>query len=272
MKPIDFDAKLRTYLEKWMRENAGNYRDADEMEMHIQDAFSAFADTRWDWLDDQTPIEYFDGFDDASALVSGLSDYERAGMDAPDMMLSRICALGAEAVDPLIALVRDETASEPLRTTAINLLTSLEADRAMSDCFDLIDHQSPLRDVAAELLSALGQKAVSGMIARLETAEKDALTIYLDLLCNFPGPECIYHYTVREFLSNPNDRALYASLLGRLGDPRAIESLARVGAMEDTNYLDYLEIHNAIEMLGGDAGPRERDFSGDPYYESLRQI
>jgi hypothetical protein len=42
--------------------------------------------------------------------------------------------------------------------------------------------------------------------------------------------------------------------------------------MEDINYLDYLEIANAIEMLGGEAGDRDRDFSGDPYYESLRDM
>ena len=272
MKPIDFDAKLRSYLETWMKENAGKYRDVDEMESHVADAFASFADTRWDWLDGQSPTEYFDSLTDANALVQGLIDYECAGMDAPDLMLSRICALGSDAVEPLIALLRDENAKEALRVTAINLLTSLQAQSAMADCFELIDKESPLMDVAAELLSSLGETAVPGMMERLETAKKRALIIYLDLLCNFPGPECIYHYTEREFVNNPSDRALYASLLGRLGDPRAIEILQRVGAMEDTNYLDALEIANAIEMLGGDAPLRDRDFSGDPYYESLRQL
>ena len=38
----------------------------------------------------------------------------------------------------------------------------------------------------------------------------------------------------------------------------------------DINYLDYVEVVNAIEALGGERPP-EREFSGDPYYESLRQ-
>ena len=65
---------------------------------------------------------------------------------------------------------------------------------------------------------------------------------------------------------------MFASFLGKLGDQRAIEPLRQAMSMDDINYLDYLEIANAIEMLGGEAGNRDRDFSGDPYYESLRQL
>ena len=36
------------------------------------------------------------------------------------------------------------------------------------------------------------------------------------------------------------------------------------------NYLDYVEIVSAIDALGGERPP-EREFSGDPYYESLRR-
>ena len=40
---------------------------------------------------------------------------------------------------------------------------------------------------------------------------------------------------------------------------------------QDINYLDYIEIVNAIEALGGEVDD-SRDFSGDPYYESLRTV
>ena len=36
-------------------------------------------------------------------------------------------------------------------------------------------------------------------------------------------------------------------------------------------YLDYLEIRNAIEELGGRV-TTERDFSGDEFYESLKHL
>ena len=109
-------------------------------------------------------------------------------------------------------------------------------------------------------------------LKRLPGASPSALATYLDLLCNFPGDERIYEYTMGEFLKRPAQRAMFASFLGKLGDQRAIEPLRQAMSMDDINYLDYLEIANAIEMLGGEAGNRDRDFSGDPYYESLRQL
>ena len=45
----------------------------------------------------------------------------------------------------------------------------------------------------------------------------------------------------------------------------------RYAAQDDRiNYLDYVEIVSAIDALGGERPP-EREFSGDPYYESLRR-
>jgi len=37
------------------------------------------------------------------------------------------------------------------------------------------------------------------------------------------------------------------------------------------NYLDYIEIRNAFESLGGEVD-QERDFTGDKDYEALRQM
>ena len=44
-------------------------------------------------------------------------------------------------------------------------------------------------------------------------------------------------------------------------------------ALEDPaiNYLDYVEIANAVRALGGEIG-EERSFEGDPYYESMKQL
>ena len=62
-----------------------------------------------------------------------------------------------------------------------------------------------------------------------------------------------------------------AALLGQLGDPRAVEPLRAQLDSADLNYFTYREIRFAIEELGEDAGP-ERDFSGDPDYEALRNL
>ncbi len=275
MRIIDFDAPFHKHLEKWMRENAGRFKNADEMEEHAGSIYVSFINQRFDWLDGLSPSEYFQGMNDARALVAALYEYRRASVQIPELMLARITELGQASVEPLLGLVRDEAAGEELKAVALNLLIELDTDAPMEDCFRLIDRAGEgdmVAEVAAELIQNLGCKAVPGMLARIDTASTPARATYLDLLCNFPGDERIYTYTVREFLRQDTKRALFATLLGRLGDHRAIDVLQAVLSMEDINYLDYLEIANAIEMLGGDAGGRERDFSGDPYYESLRGL
>ena len=128
-----------------------------------------------------------------------------------------------------------------------------------------------LADAAADLLRAVGRPAVDRLLAALDGASDEATETFLELLCNFPGLERVYEETERRFLADPGRRALYASFLAKLGDPRAIEPLTRAAALSELNYLDYIEIRNAIEELGGEA-PAEREFAGDPYYESLKRL
>ena len=276
MTLIDFDEKFHQYLHGWMEKNAARYPRVEDMEAQMPEVYLRFINQRASWLEGgKTPAEYFADMADPQALTSMLIEYERQGISAPQLLLERLVALGEAAVPPLMALARDQAACPCLRATALNLLIETGSAAPMADCLDLVDgraEEDEVADVAAELLQALGEKPVPMMLDRLADASPSALITYLDLLCNFPGDERIYEYTVREFLHRPGQRAMFAALLGKLGDPRAIEPLARTMEMDDINYLDYLEIANAIEMLGGEAGARDRDFTGDPYYESLRQM
>jgi hypothetical protein len=67
------------------------------------------------------------------------------------------------------------------------------------------------------------------------------------------------------------DKALYASYLGKYGNPDAVKTLK--GALDwiNINYLDYIEIRNAIEELGGEVA-HLRNFEGDKYFESMKGL
>ena len=58
---------------------------------------------------------------------------------------------------------------------------------------------------------------------------------------------------------------------GKLGDARAIDELMPLLELQELNYLDYLEIRDAIEELGGEV-KTEREFAGDEYYESMKNM
>ena len=274
-KLIDFDQRFHQYLHRWMEQNAARYPKVEDMEAQMPQVYLDFVNQRADWLEGRSPGEYFAAINDPEQGVAMLREYQRQGVPIPDLLLERLVDLGPASVPPLMKLVRDQDAPEDLRAAALNLLIELGSDAPMEDCLALVDareEDDDLADVAAELLQALGPKSVPQMLKRLPGASPSALATYLDLLCNFPGDERIYEYTMGEFLKRPAQRAMFASFLGKLGDQRAIEPLRQAMSMDDINYLDYLEIANAIEMLGGEAGNRDRDFSGDPYYESLRQL
>ena len=66
-------------------------------------------------------------------------------------------------------------------------------------------------------------------------------------------------------------RALFASYLAKYGDERALPALQRAAEAPELPYLDFVEIANAMEALGGER-PAEREFAGDPYYESLKHV
>ncbi len=275
MKPIDFDAHYAEYAEKWVRENMGKYKSIDEMEAQLPQVYLRYLNQPQTWLDGQTPGAYFAKMTDADALVNLLRAYEDQGVDVPDLLLERITDLGEASVRPLMTLAKNANDADSLRVTALNLLIELGTAEPMDLCLDLVDHRAThddVADVAAELLEALGHAPVQKMLERLDGASDDAQATYLDLLCNFPGDERIYTNTMAQFLQSQDRRALFASYLGKLGDDRAVPALKKALGLSDINYLDYIEIRNAIERLTGEELGEERAFDGDPYYESMKNM
>ena len=89
------------------------------------------------------------------------------------------------------------------------------------------------------------------------------------MLVNYPGNPQVYNLAIRLFKENAGRRALFATYLGKLGDERALPVLMEAAEDEKTGYIDFIEIRNAIEMLGGTAP--KRDFYDDPDWEALHR-
>jgi hypothetical protein len=275
MKPIDFDHLFADYAHAWVHERMKVEKDLDAIEAGMPDLYRAWLEQPQAFLDGATPKQYFAGFTTPEALIHLMEEYRAAGVQIPDPLLERLDDMGQAAAAPLTALAADDGEDVSLRMTALNLLIELESPEPLQLCLDLIGRrevEDELADVAAEVLSALGETAVPAIKERLDGASDAALDTYLDLLCNFPGDERIYKLTEKRFLRLADKRSLYANLLAKLGDARALEPLNRVAQLSDLNYLDYLEVVNAIEALGGEAPATERAFDGDPAYESLKNM
>lgn len=275
MKCINFDRAFERYMAEWMKENSEKYKDdMDVIEDMMPDVYLEFLKKPADFLDGIAPQDYFEQFDNADMLVSWLCDYIAQGVPVPDLLLERVTALGDPAEKSLMALIARDDLPEETQMTAISLLREMESKAPMQRYVDYIaslEEPSDKGDLCAEALMSMGESVIEPILAALSGAGQTGRDIFADVLSNYPGDERIYELMIERFVTRDERRALFASYLAKLGDERAIPMLKEAAQSPDINYLDYVEVVNAIEALGGERPP-EREFSGDPYYESLRQV
>lgn len=275
MKCINFDRAFERYMAEWMKENSEKYKDdMDVIEDMMPDVYLEFLKKPADFLDGVAPQDYFEQFDNADVLVNWLCDYIAQGVAVPDLLLERVTALGDPAEKSLLALIARDDLPEETQMTAISLLREMESKAPMQRYIDFIaslEEPSDKGDLCAEALMSMGESVVEPILAALSGAGQTGRDIFADVLSNYPGDERIYELMIERFVTRDERRALFASYLAKLGDERAIPMLKEAAQSPDINYLDYVEVVNAIEALGGERPP-EREFAGDPYYESLKQV
>ena len=275
MKCINFDRAFERYMAEWIKKNSEKYKDdMDVIEDMMPDVYLEFLKKPAEFLDGVAPQDYFEQFDNADMLVNWLCDYIAQGVPVPDLLLERVTALGNPAEKSLLALVARDDLPEETQMTAISLLREMESKAPMQRYIDYIaslEEPSDKGDLCAEALMSMGESVVEPILATLSGAGQTGRDIFADVLSNYPGDERIYELMIERFVTRDERRALFASYLAKLGDERAIPMLKEAAQSPDINYLDYVEVVNAIEALGGERPP-EREFSGDPYYESLRQV
>ena len=275
MKCIDFDKQFERYMRDWMTRNAEKYNNnMDTIEAMMPEMYMEFMEKPASWLDGMSPEAYFEQFDDAGMLVDWMCAYYEQGVPVPDLLLERITSLGDAAQEKLLALPFGENVPHEAALTAISLLRELESTAPMQAYIDFIctlDEPDEKGDMCAESLLNMGDVVVEPILAALDGAKQTARDIFADILSNFPGDDRIFMLLMERFEHCEDRHALFASYLAKFGDDRALPVLLAAALDDRTNYLDYVEIVSAIDALGGERPP-ERDFNGDPYYESLKRI
>ena len=273
MPCVNFDREFEKYLSAWMKAHAAEYKDVDAMEAVVPDVYEAWLDTPASWLSGEKPGEYFGQFSDAEQLVAWMAQYFRERVPAPDMLLNRVAELGLAAEKPLMALLDEVSSGADLRMAAVNLLREIDSVAPLQQyvAWQAARREGPdeLCDNALDSLDAMGERAVDAMRRALPAATPDGQEALLALLSNYPGDETVFLTALQLFQARRDRAAILAQCLGRLGDERALPALTARAASEETPYLDYIELRNAIEQLGGDAPERVFD-AVDPAYEALR--
>ncbi|MBR6809704.1 MAG: hypothetical protein IKM64_05420 [Clostridia bacterium] len=272
MRCINFDKEFERFMMAYVKEHGKEYKNYDAIEAAMPDIYALFLDTPANWLGGKKPGEYFDQFDNARQLVNWMEDYIKQRIPVPDMLMNRISELGKEAEDALMNLLRKERAPREAVMQAMTLLREIESTAPMAYYIDLQlqrrEGEDELADNALESLSDMGEEAVPAMREALEGANSEGKVALLTLLCNYPGDENVFQTALNLFMMMPEQVAVLADCLCKLGDERALPALKKVAGSEETPYLDYIELRNAIEALGGECPEREFD-AQDPAYEAM---
>ena len=275
MNCINFDQQFERYTREWMEKNAEKYNNnMDVIEAMMPEVYMEFLAKPAAWLGGESPESFFEQYDDAAMLVEWMCAYYEQGVPVPDLLLERITSLGEEAEDCLLKLPFGENVPHEAALTAISLLGELESIAPMQAYVDFIsslEEPDEKGDMCAEALLAMGEVAVGPILSAVDGAKAAARDIFADILSNYPGEERTFNLLMERFAHCEDRHALFASYLAKFGDDRALPVLLAAALDDRTNYLDYVEIVSAIDALGGERPP-ERDFNGDPYYESLKQI
>ena len=275
MKCIDFDRQFEAYTRSWIEKNAEKYKNnMDVIEAMMPDIYMEFLSKPAAWLGGRSPEMYFEQYDDASMLVEWMCEYYSQNVPVPDLLLERITSLGDAAVNALKPLPFGEGIPHEAALTAISLLRELESAVLLHEYVAFIaglSDQDEKGDMCAESLLSMGVSAVEPILDALGGAAETGKDIFADILSNYPGIERAFDLLMERFAVCDDRRALFASYLAKFGDDRALPALMEAAQDDRTNYLDYVEIVSAIEELGGERPP-EREFNGDPYYESLKRV
>ncbi len=270
-KTINFDEHFADFVSQWVEQHRGEYRNFDAMEADMPRVYTRFLNTPAPWLEGITPGAYFTQFEDPKDLVDWLCAYCENGVPVPDLLLEQIEFVGKPCEKRLVALLRREDAPAEARMIAVSLLRSLGSTqpKMLYISWQLNrEAEDELADNAVDSLKEMGRSAIQPMLEALPKATPAGQAALLDVLVDYPGYEPVYQAAIRLFRSQPGQRALYASYLGKLGDERALPELLRAAEDNATGYVEWIELRSAIERLGGSVP--ERDFSDDPDWEALR--
>lgn len=274
---IDFDEKLTEHLQDWITAHRDEYAKPDDMEADAPEETLRWLNAPADWLDGATPGTYFEQFSDAENLTGWMEEYMRADVSVPGPLLDRIAMLGEPA--PLMAILDSRMAGTvkaedaELVMTCISLLNQMDTDAPAGLYIDYMvaNGEDEVSEAAAEALAempAARDKLIEALPQEMSEASRTAI---LDALVHLEPHPAVYDQLIRMFTETEDRKALYASYLGKYGDPRAVDVLLQAITEPELNYLEFLEIRNAIEELGGECTV-ERTFDGDKYYESMKSM
>lgn len=256
---IDFDAEFNEYMDSWADKLLKKGKKAEEIEAMIPDAYQKWA---------KKASEYFADME-ADELVHMLGAYLDEGINVPDILLDKITST-PETEKGIYKLFMEDR-SDDERVMLMNVLSDMGSMLSVQENINILcmSESEVLAEAAAEALKYGGVYAQEELL-RIYDEEYDVDTreklIYV-LVYSEPKVKGLADKLI-ELMNVSENRAIIAGMMAFYGDDKCLPILKIAEQAEGISYIDYVEICDAIESLGGETD-RKREFDGDEYYEMM---
>lgn len=267
IKIIDIDALFDNYISDYVYKNIGKVKP-EEIENKMPILYEEFGNNTLKELGGKTPNEFYREYT-AEELLECLKGHIDEGVAVSDFLCEAI--RDSENSDLALAKKLSEDNCEEFTLYLINMLSEKNSPLAVKRYLEFIvlDYSEPIRELAAESLYPFADLVKEDILADffdLSGAKRECLT---DVLSHASKDDRIFQILIEEFNNHPENIPLYAGLIGRYGDERAIPYLKSACESDKINYADFEELRFAIESLGGECDVK-KDFSKDKIYSKIK--
>lgn len=265
---FDFDKNYEEFAIRWFENHRDELADDGEMEDKMPELYEKWANEPLDALSGLSPRTFFENIEAPDLIKLMVSSCE-GEQNPSSLLLDRIAQVPA-CVQGLQDVIRTSL-NDKARIIAANLLNEMGAAHPLDVYARLISDDGAdegLRELGIEMLCEHADEVADTLYKKIPSATAAQKGMIAEVLVNAKRDDRTLRL-LEELFALGDNIPFYAGLMGKYGDERASAMLYR--ALDTCNYMEYIEIKNAIERMGGVVDDT-RDFTDDPYYRAIRHL
>ena len=265
---FDFDKNYEEYVIHWYESHRDELEDEDALEDKMPELYEEWARRPLDELSGLSPQTFFRNIEAPDLIKLMVSSCE--GEQNPCSLLLDNIVQNEACAQGLRDIIRTSQNAKA-KVIAANLLTEMGAEHpldvyARNICDRAVDES--LREIGIEVLCEHADAVADTLYRLIPDADLAQKGMIAEVLVNAARDDRTLRL-LEELFAQGDNIPFYASLMGKYGDERASAMLYR--ALDSCNYMEYVEIKNAIERMGGVVDD-VRDFSDDPYFAAMKNV
>ena len=266
---LDFDALFEEFLKNWINEHRGEFT-ADELEEKVPELYESFVTSPCAEADGLTPEEYYARYESPEELVNAFVLASEGDGNACSLLLDRITEVDGCA--KYLSKIIKDGASDKVLIASMNLLEEMDAPQPIDEYAKWLADEKKDEGVIEKAVEALknnAEKVKEELLSLVSSVSDERKLAFAEILAECKIDERISALLKGLFVKKVN-LPFVAGLIARYGDESAASYL--YPALDKCNYLEFVEIRNAIEQLGGSVDDEYRDFTDDPYYKAIKNL